>query len=298
LKINSNKLIDIRSFFNQELSAMYDKLEVDSFYFICINSFSGISRTQFTANPNLSVSESELLKYNFAVKDLKRNKPIQYIIGSTPFADCIIYVNEHVLIPRPETEELVMGIVKQNKFHSPYIIDICTGSGCIAISLKKHIPAATVFGADISVPAIDLANKNACYNNNEVSFFIADALKLTQHADKKYDIIVSNPPYVLLSDKAEMSKNVLDYEPHLALFVDDTDPLLFYKSIANFAANNLENEGLLYFEIHERMGKAMQAMLKEKGFKSVNILNDFSGKQRFAVASLNTNQFFNAESTQ
>ncbi len=237
--------------------------------------------------PDLRLSESEMLTFHFAVKDLLNNKPIQYIIGETEFCDLKFKVNENVLIPRPETSELVMNIVKRQKTKDKRqlsILDIGTGSGCIAISLAKRIPNSKVYAIDISEKALEVAKENAINNNVDVTFIHDDILSLKNKIETKFDIIVSNPPYVRELEKADMRNNVLEWEPHNALFVSDDDPLIFYRSILEFAKTNLNQDGEIWFEINEYLGKEMTDLCKEYGFSKVDIFKDFRGKERIAKA--------------
>ena len=193
-----------------------------------------------------------------------------------------------MLIPRPETEELVEIILEENP-SADNILDIGSGSGCIAISLKKNLPHATVSAMDISDEALLIAKENAILNHTLINFLQGDILSIhfssTEHTNN-FDIIVSNPPYVRESEKNKMSKNVLDYEPHLALFVDNNNPLVFYDSIADFALKNLAENGKLYFEINEALGKDVKKLLVDKGFKNVEIKKDMCGKDRIAIGSM------------
>jgi release factor glutamine methyltransferase len=233
--------------------------------------------------PQLRLSESEMLTFHFAVKDLLKNKPIQYIIGETEFCDLKFKVNENTLIPRPETSELVMKIVNRqqstdNRLCS--ILDIGTGSGCIAISLAKMISGSKVFALDISEKALEVAKENAINNEADVTFIHDDILSLRNKIDTKFDIIVSNPPYVRELEKAEMRDNVLNWEPHNALFVSDNDPLIFYRKILEFAKTHLKENGEVWFEINEYLGKEMTDLCTEMGFSQVEVFNDFRGKER------------------
>jgi release factor glutamine methyltransferase len=236
------------------------------------------------------MSESELLKFNFAVKQLKQQRPVQYILGKADFYKLQFVVNEQVLIPRPETEELVDLIIRELKqTNAPDILDIGTGSGCIAITLKKNLPAATVAALDVSEGALKVAMQNAVSNQVAVSFFQQDILKtntLPEAVFRQFDCIVSNPPYICISEKKEMDKNVLEHEPHLALFVPDEDPLLFYKAIADFALNHLKPKGKLYFEINAAYGLETKQMLEKKGFKNVILISDLNNKNRILQGSL------------
>jgi release factor glutamine methyltransferase len=234
--------------------------------------------------PNLRLSESEMLTFHFAVKDLLKNKPLQYIIGETEFCDLKFKVNENVLIPRPETSELVHLITnrQQTTDNSQLtILDIGTGSGCIAISLAKQLPQSQVYALDISEKALCVAKDNAYINNVDITFIHDDILSLRNKIETKFDIIVSNPPYVRDLEKAEMRDNVLNWEPHNALFVSDDDPLIFYRNILEFAKTHLKENGEVWFEINEYLGKEMKDLCCEMGFSNVNIYKDFREKERF-----------------
>ena len=242
-----------------------------------------IDRVRMVLEPDLRLSESEMLKIHFAVKDLLRNKPIQYVIGETEFCDLKFKVNENVLIPRPETAQMISKIV--NSQHSIVnshcsIIDIGTGSGCIAISLAKMISNSNVYALDISEEALKIAKENASNNNVNVSFIHDDILNLKNNIETKFDIIVSNPPYVRELEKAEMHNNVLGWEPHNALFVSDNDPLIFYRNILEFAKTHLKDNGEVWFEINEYLGKEMSDLCHELGFSNVKIHKDFRDRDR------------------
>lgn len=295
MRIPSNKIADVVRFFRDELRSNYENDEVETFIAFCFEEFVGLKRADIFLSSNTTISESELLKFNFAIKDLKQHKPIQYILGKADFYGLKFIVNQHVLIPRPETEELVDLIIKENResgirsqdvsiLPAPIsILDIGTGSGCIPIALKKNIANANVYALDISAEALEIAKQNAVMNNVAVEFFKYDILSpdsLLPAPDLKFDIIVSNPPYICISEKDQMQKNVLDYEPHLALFVDDINPLLFYKAIANFALKYLKQNGKLYFEINEAFGFEAKGMLENKGFKNVILKKDLNNKNR------------------
>lgn len=217
---------------------------------------------------------------------MKNENPIQQILGKADFYGLKFYVNEHVLIPRPETEELVDLIIKENKDFNPAILDIGTGSGCIPISLRKNIPNAMVSSIDVSEKALEVAKKNAEWNQVEINFILDDILNPSKEiAPNSFDIIVSNPPYIRISEKEEMSNNVLKYEPHLALFVYNDDPLLFYKKIADVALKGLKPQGKIYFEINENFGAECKQMLENKGFKNVVLVKDLSNKNRILRGS-------------
>ena len=222
------------------------------------------------------------------VKRLQNNEPIQYILGKTEFYGLEFKVAPEVLIPRPETEELVEWILLETKQPSPQILDIGTGSGCIAISLAKKMSSATVDAWDVSPKALSIAKDNATINNVSVNFLEVDVLKYQQDK-RRFDIIVSNPPYIKEIEKKLMTKNVLDFEPHIALFVPDNQALIFYNSIADIAQVQLKNNGWLYFEINQAKGTEVVQLLKAKGFVNVELEQDISGNDRMVRAMKNIN---------
>lgn len=282
MKVPSNLIKDIRKYYYEQLCSIYDRDEANAMIIILFEHYFNIDRVKMALEPNLRLSESEMLKIHFSVKDLLKNKPIQYIIGETEFCDLKFKVNENVLIPRPETSEMVKIIANS---HQPSavskILDIGTGSGCIAISLAKAFPRSQVHAMDISEEALKVAKENAINNNVNVNFIQDDILSLKENIETKFDIIVSNPPYVRELEKAEMRDNVLKWEPHKALFVNDDDPLIFYRSILEFAMTHLNENGEVWFEINEFLGKEMTELCHELGFSNVKIFKDFRGKERF-----------------
>jgi release factor glutamine methyltransferase len=283
LKIPSNKIADVISYFKSQLQGLYEPEEIHAFIRLSFEHYLNISPAKLLLKQDERLTESELLKFNFVVKDLKKHKPIQYILGVTEFYGLMVNVNPSVLIPRPETEELVDWIIKDNKSKRGLeVIDLCTGSGCIAIALNKNLLEAKVSALDISADALKTANSNALLNNADVDFFQYDILKCPVLAAGPFDIIVSNPPYVTGLDKQQMHPNVLDYEPHLALFVEDTKALVFYEAIAQWAKQSLKPGGILYFEINEAKGKEIMDMLDNFGFKDIALRKDLSGKERMA----------------
>jgi release factor glutamine methyltransferase len=287
MQIASNKIKDVVRFFREQLQGIYDASEIESFIGLCFEEYLGLKRVDIVMNGERTMSESDLLKFNFAIKDLKKEKPIQQILGKGDFYGLKFYVDEHVLIPRPETEELVDLIIKENKDSNSFILDIGTGSGCIPISLKKNILNAVVSSMDVSEKALAVAKRNAEENQVKINFILDDILNPSiEIVPKSFDIIVSNPPYIRISEKAEMSKNVLEYEPHLALFVYDNDPLLFYKKIADVALSVLKPDGKIYFEINENFGAECKQMLENKGFKNVALVKDLSNKNRILRGSI------------
>ncbi|MEK8180957.1 peptide chain release factor N(5)-glutamine methyltransferase [Flavobacterium buctense] len=275
--------------FLQELSTLYDEKEIESFFYLILESFHHKKRIDLALNPEMEMDAVQLLRWESVLVELKKQKPIQYILGETEFYGLPFLVNENVLIPRPETEELVELIITEVKGKREEgkvrIIDIGTGSGCIPIALKKNLPNAEVYAIDVSEKALATAQKNAELNNVEVYFRLKDILE-TQDLEQQFDIIVSNPPYVRNLEKAEINSNVLEYEPHLALFVEDNDALLFYRKITKLAKKNLYENGQLYFEINQYLGKETVALVESFGFKKVKLIKDFYGNDRMISATL------------
>lgn len=283
-------LKDYKIYFRSQLQSIVDPMEMDSFFYLILNDLHQMKRIDLALNPDFIIDEVNLDKWNAIVEELKKEKPIQYILGETEFYGLRFFVNESTLIPRPETEELVSWIIENQKSlkKSPSevrILDIGTGSGCIPIALKKNIPHAKVSAIDISEKALAVAKKNAVENNAVIHFMTKNILD-TIALETQYDIIVSNPPYVRDLEKNEIKKNVLEYEPHLALFVADDDALLFYRKIAQLAKKSLTNHGMLYFEINQYLGKETVSLLKDLGFHDVQLKKDFYGNDRMICCRL------------
>ena len=266
----------------QKLSNLYDAAEINSLYALIMNHFFDYSYTDIIFKSKTVLHEADFDRIVEVANRLAQNEPIQYVLGSARFYDMQLKVNQSVLIPRGETEELIRLVENENPDCEGSIMDICTGSGCIALALKKRFPLASVLGCDISDDALDVAEENAEANNLEVVFFKGDVLKtnLTSYI-QDVDIVVSNPPYVREVEKQQMKANVLDFEPHLALFVPDDQPLLFYLVIAIQAVNLLAKGGKLYFEINEAYGNEVAELMREQGFGQVEIIKDIHGKDRF-----------------
>jgi release factor glutamine methyltransferase len=259
-------------------------MEAESFFNIALTALKGWKRVDVALNPTAELSGDEIEKWNAVLHELEQQKPIQYIFGHTHFYGLEFEVNSFTLIPRPETEELVEWIIHENKNRGQIkILDIGTGSGCIAISLAKNLPDAQVFAVDVSGEALAVAKKNAANNNVNVKFIQQDIL-VAVTLPEQFDIIVSNPPYVRNLEKAEIKQNVLDYEPHLALFVEDTDALIFYRKIALLAKSNLPQNGKLYFEINQYLGPETSQMLEDFGFNNVMLRQDMYGNDRMVSA--------------
>ncbi|HWS60410.1 MAG TPA: peptide chain release factor N(5)-glutamine methyltransferase [Flavobacterium sp.] len=282
------KIKQYRAQFIQELSPIFDVVEAESFFYLILEEKKKLKRIDLALNPDLTLTDSEIIIWDSIKDQLKQEIPIQYLLGTTSFYGLDFEVNENVLIPRPETEELVEWIIESWKlsFDSARddnrkikILDIGTGSGCIAISLAKNIPNAQVFAIDVSEKALATAQKNAQSNEVNVTFIHKNILE-TENLDQYFDLIVSNPPYVRELEKQEIKKNVLDNEPHLALFVEDNDALIFYRKIAELAQKNLSPNGQLFFEINQYLGKEMVELLENMNFKNVELRQDIYGNDR------------------
>ena len=293
--VKENTVSAIKEYFFNSLKDLYPKLEVESFFHILCDYFLGYSRVQVAMSLDKTMSESELLKFHYAIKDLKKFKPVQFITGTQFFYDVEFKVTEHTLIPRPETEELISSILenvlKTRSFHTNAnekqlkILDIGTGSGCIPISLKKSLPFAEITAIDVSNEALTIAKKNAVLNKVDINLTQQDILNTTS-LNQLYDVIVSNPPYVRESEKKEIKNNVLNNEPHMALFVEDNNPLVFYNKIAELAKNHLTKNGTLFFEINQYLGKETVELIKLKGFNKIQLKKDIFGRDRIIIASL------------
>lgn len=278
-------LKECRLHIHEALSKIYPKTEIDSFFFLMIEEKLNLQRIDTVLKPDLLISQDNLTTFLKIIKRLQNEEPIQYILKKTSFYGLPFIVDKNTLIPRPETEELVAWIIEEaskGKLHKKdkiSILDIGTGTGCIPISLAKNLIKSSVSAVDISQKALLIAKKNALLNNTKIDFFEMDILN-TESLPQKFDIIVSNPPYVRELEKIEIKKNVLENEPHLALFVDNNNPLLFYKKIADLAIKYLRQDGLLFFEINQYLEKETVKMLEMKGFKNIELRKDLFGNYR------------------
>ena len=282
MKINTYKIDFIK-----QVAFFFDHQEAESFFYIILENVHQLKRIDLALHPNIEMTELQINRWNEIKNDLKSQKPIQYILGETEFFGLQFKVNENTLIPRPETEELVALILTTNKEHfkNLKILDIGTGSGCIAISLAKNCANATVFALDVSVNALEVAQINA--SNNKVAINFINLNILEEHRlNQQFDIIVSNPPYVRNLEKSEINKNVLDFEPHLALFVDDDDALLFYRKIAQSAQIHLSVNGYLFFEINQYLAKQTISLLESLNFKNIQLFQDTYGNDRMILCNL------------
>lgn len=262
------------------MGSLYDDTETKALYYEILQSILHCDKTTLLIHGDSLMTEEKAKEFQEIVSRLKSGEPLQYILGNCIFNNLSFSVNSSVLIPRPETEELVQWILNDhNRDQQLNIIDIGTGSGCIAISLKKEWNHANVSAMDISNDALGVAKKNAQNNNVSISFYHDNILQ-TSNDYPQYDIIVSNPPYIMEKEKVNMHINVLDHEPSIALFVDDNDPLLFYKEIAKFGQKHLVNNGFLYFEINEMLANEMKMMLQDNGYQNIIIRKDNNNKDR------------------
>lgn len=273
-----------KALFQNELSPFYDKMEIDQFFYLTLEKKHQLKRVDLALNPNFEINVEEEQYWDSVLAQLKTQKPIQYILGETTFFGLTFLVNEYTLIPRPETEELVQWILKSNPANSEIaLLDIGTGTGCIPITLKKHLPKATVFALDVSEQALDVATKNALMNQVEVTFLQKDILATTR-LKQQFHVIVSNPPYVRELEKKEINTNVLQFEPHLALFVSDHDALQFYRKITQLAQEYLLPNGQLFFEINQYLGAEMVALVASYGFTGIELRQDIYGNDRMLRA--------------
>ena len=268
-----NILANILPFFLKEIDN-FSRREIISFAYLSIQKILGFSKSDCILNSNYILSDENIISFEKIIVDIKKNIPIQYILGETYFYNLKFNVNSSTLIPRPETEELVRYILSHN-FSS--VLDIGTGSGCIAISIAKN-SNASIDAIDNSKEALEIAKSNAILNSVDVNFMFNDVFEFS--VTKKYDLIVSNPPYVLNSEKKYMHQNVIDYEPHNALFVEDSNPLIFYEKIALIASKNLNSNGLLFFEINENFGDKIIDLLSKLNFVDIELKKDINGRDR------------------
>ena len=271
---------DIRFYLAKELTGIYNSSEIRVLADLFIKTLTGRTKLHQLYDDRYPVSTIEASQIIEFANQLKTGKPVQYILGETIFYDCKIKLNSSTLIPRPETEELVDLIIRENRDYNGNIIDFGTGSGCIAIALALNLPSAALTGIDISEDALRIARENAEINNVEAYFIKEDILDFNKDSAGKAGIIVSNPPYVRNSEKALMGKNVLDFEPHLALFVTDSDPLIYYNAILKLADKVLLPGGRLYFEINEVMGKPLIRLLESFEYSEIEIVLDINDKER------------------
>ena len=285
-------LKEFRAYIHETLSGIYPNIEIDSFFYILIEEKLNLQRIDTFLKPDFLIINDYLFELKNIIRRLKNEEPIQYILKKTSFYGLPFIVDENTLIPRPETEELVAWAIEEARKISKYnaeklsILDIGTGSGCIPISMAKHLPEASISGIDISKKALKIATENALLNKVTIHFFEIDILQ-THTLPQQFNIIVSNPPYVRELEKVEIKNNVLQNEPHLALFVANDNPLVFYKKIANLAKKFLTKKGVLFFEINQYLEKETIKMLEKEGFKNIELRKDLFGNYRMIKCQLN-----------
>lgn len=271
-------------YIKKELCGIYPETEIDAFIFLLFRHLRSYTRTQFLLSRNEILQEDERARLYEWLGRLKNEEPIQYIIGETEFFGLNFFCRLGVLIPRPETEELVQWIL--SSLHgSESLLDLGTGTGCIPISIKKNCPGVQVYGCDISETCLELAQNNAANNHADVSFFKMDMLHSDQNGQLPlFDVLVSNPPYVTDREKRLMQRNVLNFEPELALFVPDDDPLLFYKALVHLSGSLLKSGGRMFWEINEVYGNECVSLLVDAGFQNVELRCDINGRSRMVAA--------------
>lgn len=292
MRIPSNRVRDIERYFLDELNELYPEGEIRAFVRILFDAYLGWDTTQLLLHRDESINQSDLLKFHWAAEELKRHRPIQHIVGWADFCGLRMKVTPATLIPRPETEEIVNWITEHHTA-CQRIIDLCTGSGCIAIAMKQRMPKAKVWALELSSDALAVAQTNAQTHNTSIHFLQGDMLQDEKtwrtlqdnvgFSNTTFDLIVSNPPYIRDTERAEMEANVTDYEPAMALFVPDSDPLLFYRAILAFAQQHLSDKGTVVLEINEKLGAETQQLFEDGQFIAT-VHHDFRGKPRMLIA--------------
>jgi len=273
------KIKELQRFVFSQLKPFFDGIETKAYTDMLLRHYTGYDAVALNLNPYVHIENIAISQINSAIEDLLKNKPIQYVLGETEFCGLRFKVNQSVLIPRQETEELVMWILEENPT-AENVLDLCTGSGCIAVSIANKLKNANLAGVDISSEALSVARENATINHVSIAFSECNVLQPNFFINEKFDVIVSNPPYVREMEKRQMHVRVLDYEPQLSLFVEDNNPLLFYKAIARIGTTHLTNNGKLYLEINEVYGKEIADLLEQHDYKNIVLKKDIHGKDR------------------
>ena len=290
--VQENSIDACLSYMKNKLAPYFSDTEIRQIQSQSFEQRLGLSRVDLMLRKSDRLSESDLLYFRNIVNRLIDGEPLQYIIGKTLFGELELMTDKRALIPRPETEELVRHVtnwIKVNHKVAPTILDVCTGSGCIALALKNNMPASLIEAVDIDENALSLARENVKLTQLPVQIYQANALELSTCLpdSKTWDVIVSNPPYIPTEDKRLMHKNVLEYEPHIALFVEDNDPLLFYREIGTYAITALNKDGLLAVEIHENLAEQVSELFTKLGFAQIRVLKDLQEKNRMVFAEFN-----------
>lgn len=288
--VQENSIAACLNYMKERLAGRFSDSEIRLIQSVAFEKRLGLSRSELMLRKSDGLSESDLLYFRSVVKRLLADEPLQYVIGETEFCGLVLKTDSRALIPRPETEELVYQVkewVNSRSVIAPRILDLCTGSGCMALSLKSIFPNGKVTGVELSQEALSLARENAQNIELPVDFYLGDVLSdefEASYADASWDVFVSNPPYIPHADKSLMEANVLEFEPHMALFVEDTDPLIFYRKIAQLAHKKLVSAGLLAVEIHENLADDTVKLFEETGFIHVRVLKDLQGRNRMVFA--------------
>lgn len=283
--VQTNTIQAVKAYFTERLKTRFSENEIKHFFYESVVERLALSKTALLLNEPQLVSESDLLFFRSIVKRLLQNEPFQHIIGSTYFYDLKLKTDKRALVPRPETEELVDWVVTDQKDNQPSkIADICSGSGCIALALKSVMPATEITAIELSDAALALGNENAKNLGLNIHFVQKNVFDSFDEVTSDYAVWVTNPPYIPEIDRAEMHENVLSFDPEMALFVPNEDPLLFYREIGKKALHHLKHQGVLYAEIHERFAAETRQLLKEIGFDSIEIKKDLQGKDRMIKA--------------
>lgn len=278
-----NQLKTAKNYFSEQLKNLFTSTEINSMWKEIICLLLKWNPSDYILNTSFRLSESDLLFIRSYVHRLQNNEPFQYIHGTTTFFGLELKCDKRALIPRPETEELVAWVIESGPHKT--IADICSGSGCIALGLKSIFSESNVIGLDISMDALSLAQENSKLNNLNVEFIHADILNINDNLlNKKYDCIVSNPPYIPSNERETMAENVLNFEPEISLFVENDNPILFYEAIVKYAKSNLSENGILFFEIHPDFSAVISDLLKLKGFINIELRKDLQGKNRMIKA--------------
>ena len=278
-----NQLKTAKNYFSEKLENLFTGTEINSMWkeIICLRL--KWNQSDFILNNSFRLSESDLLFIRTYVHRLKNNEPFQYIHGTTTFFGLELICDKRALIPRPETEELVAWAVELGPYKT--IADLCTGSGCIALGLKSKFSESDITGLDISTDALSLAKENSKLTNLDVEFIHADVLNINKYfLDKKWDCIISNPPYIPTNERESIAENVLNFEPEIALFVENKNPIIFYEAIIKYAKSNLSENGFLFFEIHPEFSAEISDLLNLKGFINIELRKDLQGKNRMIKA--------------
>ena len=282
--VSDNSIKALKKYFLSSLTDCFSEREIKTITKHVIVQRFNFDETQYLLSNELRLSESDLLYFRSIVKRLQKNEPLQYVLGNALFYGINLNIDSRALIPRPETEELVQWVEETLEPGSHNILDICSGSGCIALALKSVFNDSYVLGVDVSDVALNLANENAITNNLKVDFQYCDVLNESMARFANFNVWISNPPYIPVKDKPQMNANVLNFEPHIALFVEDEDAILFYKKIGENAITYLPSEGFLFFEIHEEYHEAVLKLLEIQGFVNIQLRKDLQGKPRMVKA--------------